>query len=203
MMGKLCAWTPPAASTPLGQHSPADVTEDVLQAFTANLREQGRAASTVTNYIQLIKAMDRWLALKGYRSAPAVSGEADRLRRGKATRRNRRLVPDTLDANGKVTQEGEERGLLQAASPWLQRRIIGAIETGCRRGELLGLTSGDVDLTRGELTVLPQRRARGAARLHETVRHNTRVAIGGNRPPREQATPSHDQAPQAPQPTIN
>ena len=81
------------ASAPLGQHSPADVTEDVLEAFTAHLREQGRAASTVSNYIQLIKAIDRWLAQKGYRSAPAVSGEADGLRRGKATKRRPKARP--------------------------------------------------------------------------------------------------------------
>ena len=130
------------------------MTEDVLEAFTAHLRAAGARGV----YRQQLHPVDQGASTVGWRrraigSAPAVSGEADGLRRGKATKRHRRLVPDTIDAHGKVTQEGEERRLLKAASPWLQRLIMAAIETGCRRGELLGLTWGDVDLTRGELTV--------------------------------------------------
>jgi integrase len=164
IIGRLCAWTPPSTSVPLGQHSPTDVTEDVLEAFIAHLHAQGRAASTISNYIQVIKALDRWLALKGYRHAPAITSDADGLRRPKAARRDRRLVPDTIDKRGKVIHEGEERRLLAAASPWLQRLIIAAIETGCRRGELLGLRWAHVDLTRGELTVTGESNKTGQGR---------------------------------------
>ena len=62
-------------------------------------------------------------------------------------------MPDTVDDKGKVTAEGEERHLLAAASPWLQRLILAALETGCRCGELLALTWGDVNLTRGEIVI--------------------------------------------------
>ena len=46
---------------------------------------------------------------------------------------------------------GEEQALLGAAGQWLQRLIIAALETGCRRGELLSLQWQDVSLSRGEI----------------------------------------------------
>ena len=126
----LCAWTPPGSAVPLGQHPPRAVTEHGYEAFTAHLRQLGRAASTVSSYIQLIKALDRWFTKKGYRTAAAVTGDADGLRRSKRARRDRRLVPDAMNADGKMAADGEERRLLRAANPWPQRLIIAAIETG-------------------------------------------------------------------------
>lgn len=58
-----------------------------------------------------------------------------------------------MDEQGKITREGEERRLLDVANPPLQRRIIGALETGCRDGELANLLWADVDLVRRELRV--------------------------------------------------
>ena len=43
--------------------------------------------------------------------------------------------------------------MLAAAGPHLQRLLFGAIETGCRRGQLLNLRWRDVNLTKKELTV--------------------------------------------------
>jgi integrase len=48
---------------------------------------------------------------------------------------------------------GEERRLLAAGSPRLQNIIIAALDTCCRRGELLTLQRRDLDLNRGELTI--------------------------------------------------
>jgi hypothetical protein len=160
----LCAWTPPSGLVPLGNHPAGSVTGDVLEAFVAHLREQGRAAATVTKYIQVVKALDRWMVKKGYRPSSAISDDSTILRRTKGTRRDRRLVPDTLDDKGAVTHEGEEARLLKAANPWLQRLIIAAIETGCRRGELLGLQWAHVDLTRGEISVVGESNKTGDAR---------------------------------------
>jgi integrase len=69
--------------------------------------------------------------------------------------RSRRLVADVLDEKGQLKEPGEERRLLAATekNPGLQRLIIAALETGCRRGELLALTWADVSLERGELLV--------------------------------------------------
>jgi len=54
-------------------------------------------------------------------------------------KRERRLAPNVLDADGKVKEPGEERRLLAAANPHLQALITAALETGCRVGELLSL----------------------------------------------------------------
>jgi integrase len=70
--------------------------------------------------------------------------------------RKRRLIPDVLDKEGNLKEPGEERRLLAASGPQLQRLIIAALETACRRGELLNLTWADVDLKRRELHVRAQ-----------------------------------------------
>ena len=48
MVERLCAWTPPGASKPLGEHAACSVTADVYEAFIGFLRGQGRAASTLS-----------------------------------------------------------------------------------------------------------------------------------------------------------
>ena len=160
-----CAWTPAGHSAPLGELEAGAVTEDVYEAFVQRLRDHGRAAGTVSKvHLSNCKALDRWLAKKGYRAAPAINGDSVVLRRTQATRRDRRLQPDTLDEQGKVAQEGEERRLIRAANPWLQRFIIGAIETGCRMGELLGVRWADLDLTRGEIAIVASSNKTGEGR---------------------------------------
>jgi integrase len=54
-------------------------------------------------------------------------------------KRERRLAPDVLDADGKVKEPGEQRRLLAAANPHLQALITATLETGRRVGELLSL----------------------------------------------------------------
>jgi integrase len=63
------------------------------------------------------------------------------LKRERVARRDRRL------------HAGEEAALLRVAGAWLQRLLVAALETGCRRGELLSLQWQDVSLSRGELTI--------------------------------------------------
>ena len=48
---------------------------------------------------------------------------------------------------------GEERRLLAVVGPHIQGLIIAALETACRRGELLALQWADMNLDRKELTV--------------------------------------------------
>jgi integrase len=82
----------------------------------------------------------------------------------RTAQRERRLVPDVLDDEGKVKEPGEERRLLDKADPWLVNLIIAALETGCRRGELLSFTWADVSLTRGLLTVRAENAKSGRSR---------------------------------------
>ena len=51
------------------------------------------------------------------------------------------------------------------AGPHLQRLIIGAVETGMRRGELLGLIWRDVNLERKEITVRAEHTKTRTARV--------------------------------------
>jgi len=142
-----------AGGARLGDKALGAITEDDLEAFLGYLRTQGRAVSTRNQYVQVIKASFRWAVKKGYLTRHPVS-EDSALKRGKIAQRSRRLAPDAVDPEtGKVKEPGEEARLLAAAGPRLQGLIIAAVETGCRRGELLSLAWGDVDLPRGELRI--------------------------------------------------
>jgi len=136
----------------LGDKEAAAVREDDLEAALQHLRDRGYAASTSNHYIQTIKAMQRWGLRKGRLQRPWLSQETS-LKRRRSAQRHRRLAPDVVDAKGRVKEPGEERRLLATASPWMQRLIIAALETCCRRGELLSLRWSDVDFARGEFTV--------------------------------------------------
>jgi integrase len=151
------------AGAALGSWSLGALTEDVVeQALTTLAASGGRrgrplAASSWNKYRGLVLVLQRWGLRKGYLTRPwlgdaAVRGPEATVKRRKGAQRARRLVPDVKDAAGAITQPGEERRLLAAASPWLQRLIIAALETGARRGELLALQWRDVGLPRGELT---------------------------------------------------
>jgi integrase len=127
------------------------ITEDVMEAAFAQLR--GLAGSTWDKYRGLILKSQRWGLKKGYLSRAWLSDDNEQITHRKPGKRTRRLVPDVLDDKGKLKQPGEERRLLDTAGPWLQRLIIAALETCCRRGELLSLQWCDVTLTRNELKI--------------------------------------------------
>ena len=138
--------------SPLGEKPLGTITEDQVEAFFAHLRQTGRAASTRNKYVQLVKAMFRWAVKKGYLTRNPIA-ESETIKREKHAKRCRRLVADVLDEAGTVIEPGEERRLLATAGPHLQRVIVGALETGMRRGELLSLTWRDVNLKAREIHV--------------------------------------------------
>jgi integrase len=115
-------------------------TEDDIEAFFRAIRGKEFAESTINKYVQMVKALSRWGTKKGY-VARNPAADSDVLKRRKHAQRQRRLG------------DGEEARLLASAGPHLQRLIIAALETGCRRGELLGLTWRDVNLERREMTI--------------------------------------------------
>src|SRR5690606_9416965 len=128
------------------------ITEDQIEVFFGVLRSEGRSASTRNKYVQLVKALFRWAMKKGYLQRNPIA-DSEVIRRGRHAKRNRRLMPDVLNGNGQTVREGEERRLLAVAGPHLHRLLIGALETGMRRGELLSLRWQDVSLDRREITV--------------------------------------------------
>jgi integrase len=142
-----------AGSATLGDLPLSAITEDAIEMFFAQLRAEGRAASTVNKYVHLTKAMFRWAARKKYLPMNILA-DSDTIKRAKMAQRNRRLAPDHVSPKtGALLRAGEERALLAVAGPHLQRLVIGALETGCRLGELLRLRWSDVDLKGRVLTV--------------------------------------------------
>jgi integrase len=130
----------PSHGPRLGQWPMTTITEDALEAFFSSL--SAFAASTRNQYVQVLKGSFRWAAKKGYIQRSPVTDDSA-LKRTKMAQRRRRVLPDEekalLDAAG---------GLTRGAGPRLQWLIIAAIETGCRRGELLALQWGDINLTK-------------------------------------------------------
>ena len=124
----------------LGEKPLAAVTDEDIEVFLARLKAEGLASSTRNKYVQVLSAMFRWATKKGYLAKNPIA-DSDTIKREKHAKRNRRL------------EIGEEGRLLAVAPPHLQRLIIAALETGCRRGELLALTWRDVNLQRREITV--------------------------------------------------
>jgi integrase len=148
----------------LGDKPLGSITEDDLEAVLAALKAKGRAASTRNQYVQLLKASFRWATKKGYLTRNPIS-EDSAIRRARIAQRSRRLAPDVFDRAGKLKESGEERRLLAAASPRLQNLIVAALETCCRRGELLSLQWRDVTLSRGELTIRGEKAKDGDTRV--------------------------------------
>ena len=138
--GQFAAFVAPGTEQAYGTRTLATITEDDLEVFFARLSERGLAQSTRNKYVQMLKSLFRWATRKGYLSRDPAA-DSDVLKRRKVAQRERRLEPD------------EEQKLLDHAGPHRQRLIIGAIESCCRKGELLALTWRDVALDRREITV--------------------------------------------------
>lgn len=141
---RLTAFVADGTSVTYGGRPLTAITQDDLEVFFSDLRAKGFAASTRNKYVQTVTALFRWAMKKGYLARnPAI--DSDALKREKHAQRHRRLEPD------------EEAALLKQAGPYLQRLIIAALETGCRRGELLTLTWREVNLDRREMTIRAER----------------------------------------------
>jgi integrase len=141
---------------PLGQHVATSITPGDLETAFRQLQVRGRALApqTINKYLQTLIHLQRWGRKKGYLAAhwfDPKDADSRPAHRAKPARRSRRLEPDVYDAQGGLLTAGEERRLIAAANPWLQRLIIAALETGCRRGELLKLQWRMVDVARGHL----------------------------------------------------
>jgi len=145
--------------TRLGTVALEAITEEDLERFFIRLRQTGRAASTRNGYVTLVKKAFRWATKKGRYLAHNPIGalmpkDADtEIRRRPIAKRSRRLDPEVLDQDGRVITPSEEHRLLAVAPAHLQSLIIGAIETCCRRGELLALQWANVDLPRRSVRV--------------------------------------------------
>ncbi len=138
-------------ATPLGAMPLASLTGDDLESILEGLRARGLAANTYNHFRQHLRVLLTWATRKGYLARNPV--EFADLSRQTPAKRSRRLQP------------GEEAALLRAAGPHLYRVIVAALETGCRRGELLSLQWRDVDASRRELRVRAENAKDGEDRV--------------------------------------
>lgn len=120
--------------------------------------------STRNKLRQTIIHLQAWGVEKGRLVRPWIVFSRKNVRRLKPARRDRRLTPDVLDEHGRVKTPGEEQRLRDHASPWLQRVIIAALETCCRRGELLSLQWRDVDARPGFIRIRAEKSKTGEGR---------------------------------------
>ena len=114
-----------------------------IEEFKAELRAGDRAVATVNLYLAQLRHMVNWAIGRDLLERSPFHKYGVRLLRG-ATKRSRRLYP------------GEETNLLKATEPldnlqhWFQGsrmrdRIVGALDTGSRRGELLLIQNKHID----------------------------------------------------------
>jgi integrase len=106
----------------------ADITTDVIEKY-----RQARLPSGVTGtnrHLELLRALFNWATSRRRQLAadnPFVDGSEAAVKLARELPRRRRLQP------------GEGDRLLAACGPHLRALVEAAIETGCRRGELLSL----------------------------------------------------------------
>ena len=153
ILGKLGA-LPVGDDDRLGDRPLGRITLDDLETAFAHLSHLN--GSTWNKYRQTVASLERWGLKKGYLVVRRWVTDDSDIQRKPGGKRESRLVPDERDDHGRVTVAGEERRLFEAASPWLQRLVVGLLETCCRKGELLSLQWRHVDLAGGQLTILAE-----------------------------------------------
>jgi integrase len=77
-------------------------------------------------------------------------------------------LPDDSHRRRRISEE-EEAALISAAPVHLRAMLIGALDTGMRRGEMLALRFADIDLDRALITL----RAETTKSKHNTPRSNS------------------------------
>jgi integrase len=137
----------------LGSLQVADLRPDHLERVLLDQASQGKPASTQNKYRQFLAGFTKWVATKGMVSRPMVL-DTELTRRNTEARRTRRL-----------SGEEERAGLLKVCGPWLRTVVEAALETGCRLGELLGMTWAMVDLDKRRIALPASLTKSSAARI--------------------------------------
>ncbi len=130
---------------PFGEWGAAEVTREMVEAF-----RRKRPAVAANRDLALLRAMFNWAVLGGLvATTPFKVGTVSAVKLAREETRTRRLQPGE-----------DERLLLNAGG--LRDLIVAALETGCRRGELLSLqweqVRGDLFLPAGKTKAKKPRR---------------------------------------------
>jgi integrase len=134
---------PDGTSRAFGEWLVADVTTDTIEQY----RRVRISTPIGTNRdLSLLRAMFNWATSKRRNLAadnPFLDGSKPAVKFGRESRRTRRLRP------------GEAPALLAVCNPHLRALVEAALETGCRRGELLSMQWWQVRFTPKAEIILP------------------------------------------------
>lgn len=121
---------------PFGEHAAADVTRAMLDQF-----KQKRPRIAGNRDLALLRAAFNWAVADGLLDAtPFKVGGVSVVKLNREEPRSRRLHPGEADKLLAACEPGKAKdGRRWDGNLWLRDLIIGALETGCRRGELLSL----------------------------------------------------------------
>jgi integrase len=134
-----------------------DFIADLKKPRTVHRQKELRTLTpaSINRTFQLMRHMLNWAVGREYLDrTPFRRGTETLIRKLRENDHRRRRL-----------SENEERGLLEAAAPFLRSMIITAVDTGMRRGEMLALRFADVDwkrqliVLRGETTKSRKSRA--------------------------------------------
>ena len=130
---------------PIGTISKASVRE----FRTARHKEKQLTDTTLNRDIEVLRHLLYWAVDEGFLTANPLA-------RIRLPRQRRKPRP--------IMNLVEEAKLLDAAAPHLRQIVIGALDSGMRRGELLNQRAEHIDLTRRVLLVTHSKTAGGEAR---------------------------------------
>ena len=117
---------PDGRTKPLGDWLVADVTTDTIDRFKETRQARGTAAAN--RDLAFLRAAFNWaIRTKHIKETPFKLGTETVVKLSKEHARTRRL------------EAGEGEALLAACGPHLRACVEAALETGCRRGELLSM----------------------------------------------------------------
>jgi integrase len=120
--------TPDGQAIPFGEWRVSDIVTDSIERFREARRAAGAGLGGTNRVLSALRALFNWALKVGYVEATPFR------RAGVPVVSLLREIP-----RSRRLQDGEEAALLAAASPHLRDIIIAALETGMRRGEILGL----------------------------------------------------------------
>lgn len=120
-----------------------DIRVGEIEDLIADLKAKGKKPATINRYLALLRHLFNWAVGREY------------LDRTPFRRGNHALIKFEREDNRRIRRISpeEEQRLMDAANPVVRQLIVAALDTGMRRGELLALTFGDIDSTRGFIHV--------------------------------------------------
>ena len=131
-------WQMPVLKARFGPRTLRDIHVADVDDLVRDLKGKKLKPATINRYLALLRRMLNWAVERDYLEKTPFrrGGQAVIKLERENNRRARRLTPD------------EEKRLLDVARPMTKAHIIAGLDTGMRRGELLTLRFGDVDLER-------------------------------------------------------